>query len=486
MRVAVVGAGLAGLAAACHLRGDGHEVVLLEAADGPGGRAGLLRDGGYRFDTGPTVLTMVDLLAEPFAAVGARLEDHVRLHRLDPAYRATFADGSELRVRADPGDMAEEIARLCGGGEAAAFERFVDWLGRLYRVELDHFIARNFDSPLDLARDVGPLVALVRLGGLRRLSDQVGRFFADDRLRRLFSFQALYAGLSPFEALAIYAVIAYMDTVAGVWFPEGGLHEVAAALGRAAEGAGVAVRYGAEVVEVAPGRPVGLRLRDGDEVRVDAAVLSPDLPVAYSSLLPVRAPLRARRGRYSPSCLLWLIGARGEPPAGSEHHNIHFGAQWEGAFDDLDAGRSMRDPSLLVSVPTRTDPGLAPEGRHSLYVLEPVPNLDGRVDWSLERPRLADRLVRHLDRLGYDGEVEVCHTTDPLDWRDRGMGRGTPFALAHLFRQSGPFRPGNLDRRLPGVVFAGSGTVPGVGVPMVLLSGRLAAERVRTMEGVRR
>ncbi len=485
MHVTIVGAGLSGLATACHLVGAGHEVLVLEAGSTPGGRAGQFTDAGYTFDTGPTVLTMVDLLAEPFAAAGARLEDHVTLHRLDPAYRATFADGSELRVRAEAGAMIEEIAAVCGGAEAAAFERFVTWLGQLYKVELDHFIARNFDSPLDFAHDLGPLVTLVRLGGLRKLSSQVGRFFSDDRLRRLFSFQALYAGLSPFEALAIYAVIAYMDTVAGVWFPQGGMHQVAVGLAAAANAAGVTFRYDTEVTSVTAGHPVTLRLAgggaEGEELRTDAVVLSPDLPVAYTDLLDVQAPRAARKGRFSPSCLLWLVGMRGDAPEAAEHHNIHFGGQWKGAFADLDAGRSMRDPSLLVSVPSRTDPGLAPPGGHVLYVLEPVPNLDGTVDWSLERPRNAERLAGHLDHLGYGGEIEVCHTTDPLDWRDRGMARGTPFALAHLFRQSGPFRPNNVDRRLPGVVFTGSGTVPGVGVPMVLISGRLAAERVEEL-----
>lgn len=484
MRVIVVGAGLGGLAAACHLVGAGHEVTVLEADGAPGGRAGQLHLDGYRFDTGPTVLTMVDLLAEPFAAAGARLEDHVTLHRLDPAYRAVYADGSELSVRAQPEAMAAEIAAVCGPAEAAAFERFSVWLAELYRLELDHFIARNYDSPLDFTHQLGPLVSLVRLGGLRRLSSAVGSFFEDDRLRRLFSFQALYAGLSPFEALAVYAVIAYMDTVAGVWFPEGGMHQIALGLAAAATAAGATFRFGAEVTRVVPGAPAAVHLGDGEVVTADAVVLNPDLPVAYG-LLGRPPPLRARRGRYSPSCLLWLVGVEGDAPAAAEHHNIHFGEAWKGAFADLEAGRPMADPSVLVSVPTSTGADLAPPGRHTLYVLEPVPNLDGVVDWSLERPRLRDRLDGHLDRLGYPGTIEAYDVTDPLDWRDRHMARGTPFALAHLFRQSGPFRPGNVDARLPGVVFVGSGTVPGVGVPMVLISGRLAAERVAQVGSAR-
>jgi phytoene desaturase len=482
VRVAIVGAGLGGLSAACHLAGRGHDVVVLERAAVPGGLAGLLEEDGYRFDPGPTVLTMPGLLADTFAAAGSALDEHLTLRALDPMYRACFADGRELRVRRGREPMAEEIRAQCGAVEAAAFHRFCNWLTELYELEMPNFIARNFDSPLDLLRSPRALVRLIRSGAFRKLAPTVASYFSDPRLQRIFSFQAMYAGLSPFEALAIYGVITYMDTVEGVYFPVGGMHEVARGLTAAAEKAGAAFCFDrpvARILRAAGGSVRGVRMADGETVTADAIVCAIDLPVAYQTLLGLEPPRVARRGRYSPSCVVWLAGVRGALPSGAAHHNIHFGRSWRDGFEALlRDGRRMPDPSFLVTSPTRSDPLLAPEGRTSLFVLEPVPNLDGRVDWLAERPRLRDEIVERIGALGYPTAVEVERLTDPLDWQAEGLERGTPFALAHRFFQTGPFRPPNTDRRVPGLVFAGMGTVPGVGIPMVLVSGRLAADRV--------
>ena len=219
----VVGAGLAGLSAACHLAGSGYEVVVVERETIPGGRAGRIVRDGFTFDTGPTVMTMPGLLADVVGAAGSRLEDLLPMVRLDPAYRAAFADGSEIQVRAGHEAMHDEIRATCGPADAAAFDDFVDWLRDLYELEMPHFIDRNFDSPLDLVASPGVAARLLRMGGFRRLGPVVAERFQDERLRRLFSFQAMYAGLPPSRALAIYAVITYMDSVAGVYFPEGGM-----------------------------------------------------------------------------------------------------------------------------------------------------------------------------------------------------------------------------------------------------------------------
>lgn len=487
--VVIIGAGLGGLSTACHLAGVGHEVTVVEAGDRPGGRAGRIEREGYRFDTGPTVLTMPDLISRCFEAVGADMADFLTLHRVDPMYRACYTDGSELRVWHGREAMAEEIRQVCGPKDAASYHRFVDWLTTLYRLEMPNFIERNFDSPLDLLRPLKPGVQLLRAGGFGQLAASVGRYFDDERLRRIFSFQAMYAGLAPYQALALFAIITYMDSVNGVYVPEGGMHALPVAMASAAEKAGVSFRYGTPVerllLERGTSGPVrGVRLRGGEVIPASRVVCNVELPVAYRAFLPgLEAPRVARRGRYSPSAAVWHVGVKGDLPAGAGHHNIHFGREWRSSFQALlRDGRRMPDPSRLVTVPSVDDAGLAPEGAHTLYVLEPVPNLDGAVDWTTERARLRRDLLEAVENLGYPVDIEVEELVDPLDWEAQNLERGTPFSLSHRFLQTGPFRPANVDRRVPGLVFTGAGTVPGVGVPMVLVSGMLAAERVAAME----
>lgn len=487
-RVVVVGAGLGGLACALHLAGTGRQVTVLERADEPGGRAGRLLVDGYEFDAGPTVLTMPDLIDRTFAAVGERAADWLDLVRLDPAYRAWFPDGSQLDVIADPARMAAHVAEVCGPREADGYLRFVAYTRRLWRLQRADFIERNFDRPTDLLS--GNLARLVAAGGFGRWQARVDRFFRDPRTRRVFSFQAMYAGLAPHRALACYLVIPYLDAVCGVYFPRGGMHALPRALAAAAEKHGVEFRYGTAAVrvETRAGRAVAVRTDAGERIPADVVVLNPDLPVAYRSLLPATIPpRRLSRLRFSPSCLVLHVGSD-RAYSQIAHHNLHFGRAWTRTFDDVTRrGRLMRDPSLLVTNPTRTDASLAPPGKHVYYVLAPVPNLAaGGPDIRSWRERgladrYADELVATLESRGYVGfgsGVLQRRVTSPADWAVAGHAAGTPFAPAHVARQTGPFRPGNLHPTLSNVVFVGSGTQPGVGVPMVLISGKLAAERV--------
>ena len=480
--VVVIGGGLGGLSAALHLLGSGRSVTVIEQASEPGGRAGILRQAGYQFDTGPTVLTMPELIDEALACVGEQLSDRVELMPLRPAYRANFADGSIIDVHSDPERMADEIARVASPKEAAGYRELVVFLRRLYQVEMSNFIDRNLDSPLHLFGRAG--LRLLAMGGLRRMAPKIGQYLQDDRLRRIFSFQAMYAGLAPQDALAIYSVISYMDTVAGVYFPRGGMHAVPQALANAATEHGATIRYEtrADSIEVVNGRAQAVRTCNGERIAADVVVVNADLPMAYQELLPHRyRPRRLGRLRYSPSCFLLHAGSPVSYPH-LAHHNIFFGQAWRETFREIiERGQLMSDPSFLVSNPSQTDPALAPPGRHTYYVLFPTPNALAPVDWSLTAPRYRDEIVQALQHRGladFGSQIVAEATVTPADWQAQGLAAGAPFAAAHTFRQSGPFRFPTLDRAIENLVWCGSNVQPGVGIPMVLLSGKLAAARI--------
>lgn len=507
-RVVVVGAGLSGLAAALYLTGAGRQVTLLERADHPGGRVGRYRGPDYEIDSGATVLTLPELITDALAAVGRDPESvtpPLRIHRLAPSYHARYADGSTLRVFADPEEMAAEVTAVCGAAEADRYRRLREWLARIYAAEFTEFMDTNFDSPLDMVRLPGKraaLAALVRLGGFGRLGSRVGRMLRDPRLARLFTFQALYAGMPPAEALAVYGAIPHMDTSLGVYFPEGGMRAIASAMADAFTSAGGTLMLGTAVTGInyedsagtggamsGTGRRArAVRTADGQTIDCDAVVVTADIGSIERFGLPRRRGLRA-----APSAVV----AHGTIPARiaetwpiQAHHTIDFGHAWNRTFAEITArrgrGRLMSDPSLLLTRPARTDPGLyidRADGRHEPFsLLAPCPNLDAApLNWDRLGPAYLRELLELLERRGYHGiaaHFTVDHLDTPYTWREQGMLAGTPFSAAHVFRQTGPFRPRNFPHASDNVVIAGCGTTPGVGVPTTLLSGKLAANRV--------
>ncbi|NKY86289.1 phytoene desaturase family protein [Nocardia veterana] len=493
-RIVVVGAGLSGLAAALHLVGAGRTVTLLERADHPGGRVGRYRGPDYEIDSGATILTLPNLIDRTLAAVGSSTAEHnLVIHRVDPGYRARFADGSVIGVYSDPERMAAELRRTCGDDTARRYLDLRGWLARIYDAAYDQFMDTNFDSPLDMVRIPAKRAALwelVRLGAFGRLGPRVQRILGAEQPARLFTFQALYAGTAPDQALAVYGAIPHMDTSLGVYFPVGGMRAITAALAAAFTGAGGRLELNCEVtgIEYAAGRARRVRTADGRGVDCDAVVLTADLGSLDRFGIRRRRPLRA-----APSAVV----AHGTVPARiaaqwplQAHHTIDFGRQWTRTFTEIAAGRGrgrlMSDPSLLLTRPALTDPGqfiARATGRHEpLSLLAPCPNLDAApLDWARLGPAYLRELLDVLEERGYRGIADhftVDHLDTPQTWSDRGMIAGTPFSAAHLFRQTGPFRTRNLVRTAANVVLAGCGTTPGVGVPTALLSGKLAAERI--------
>lgn len=486
----VIGAGIGGLATAIRLQRAGVQVDLFEAKSGPGGRAYQIKSPqGHVFDTGPTLLLMLDPLRELFADAGRRLEDYLDVRLVDPSYRVHFADGTEFDSSVNLPTMIREIKTKIGEEEAENYFSFFNYLASLYRETVPKFVTRNFDRLGDF---ISPrnLNVLARYRMLEKLYTRVSRHFKDDRLRMLFSFQSMYLGISPFDAPSVYAVVTYMESGEGIWFPMGGLHAVPQALAKLATELGVRVHYDTPVerVLVENGRAAGVRLKNGAEVQAGAVVANADLPFVYKNLVapadrPSWTDAKVDGLAYSSSTYMLYLGVKKQYEK-LLHHNVFFGAGYRNALDDIFRNGKVPAPedlALYVNVPNRTDPSLAPEGEDAVYVLVPVPHNGAGIDWSVQGPALRAEVFRRLKEKGFDLEPHLTfeQALTPDDWEnDFSLAKGAAFGLSHNFFQSAYFRPKNKSEDIDGLYFAGASTTPGNGIPMVIISGKLAAERV--------
>lgn len=464
-RVVIIGAGLGGLACALHLAAAGRQVVILESTGRPGGLAGRLSIGGFEFDTGPSAVAAPEVLAETFAAVGEELRDWLDLVPLDPTVRAHFPDGSVLDVIPDRDRMADQVRQVCGPGEARAYLHFTAYAENVWRTLRKRLHERSPGSPADLLRPALLGEALrVATGSVRHgLEQRIGQFFTDPRCRRLFAVQSLLAGVAPHQAPALFAALPFLDPTGKVYFPRGGMHAMPAALAGAAQKHGVTIRYdtAAARVETYAGRARAVHTVEGERIPADVVVLP---PVLDETPRPAARP--------TSSCVLVHLGSR-QRYGRIAHHNLHFGRSWREPLADVSRHRRpMRDPVLLVANPTRTDPTLAPADREIYQIMVPAPPATDEASAARWRGGLAQRyageLIATLEARGYwdlGQHIDLAHVVTPADW---AAPERRPLRRPATTR---PRRPAN-------VVLVGSGTRPGVGVPMVLMSGRQAAARI--------
>lgn len=351
------------------------------------------------------------------------------------------------------------------------------------------FVTRNFDRLGDF---ISPrnLNVLARYRMLEKLYTRVSRHFKDDRLRMLFSFQSMYLGISPFDAPSVYSVVTYMESGEGIWFPMGGLYAVPQALAKLATELGVNIRYDAPVerILIEGGRTTGVRLASGEVIGATNVVANADLPFVYKQLIdeadrPSWSDEKLDALEYSSSTYMLYLGVNKQYPE-LLHHNVFFGRGYRAALDAIfKQGKvpEAEDLALYVNVPNRTDPSLAPAGEDAVYVLVPVPHNGAAIDWAVKGPELRAHVLRRLKAKGFDLEPHITYekAVTPADWeRGFSLAKGAAFGLSHTFFQSAYFRPKNKSEDIEGLYFAGASTTPGNGIPMVIISGKLAAERV--------
>ncbi len=477
-RAVVIGAGLGGLAVAIRLLAAGMEVQVVEAQPTPGGRAGRISELGHTFDTGPSLLTLPGLLEELFELGGASLASELTLRRLEPFYRIHWrGQGRTFDFSADREVLAQQIAKF-SEEDARRLPAFLEASRRVYQ---DGILAAGA-RPFLRRRDLAPLVPyMLRLGAVRSVEHFVGRFFREPHVRQAFAFHPLFVGGDPFRVPAVYAALAYLQIDRGVWYVEGGMHQLVLALVRAVERQG-AVRLGDRVsrIETVGGRVRGVVTAGGEFLPAEVVVSNADVVATSRELLGRRELVPSR---LSMSCYLLHLGLATRFPQ-LPHHTLLVGEDYRGFVGDVTRrGRLGRSPSLYLHSPTASDPRMAPPGGDSLTVLLPVPNLSSRqVEWARDGEQVRESVLTALEApsgLGLGGlreRIRMEREWTPLDFQQSvGAVEGNAFGPEPVLLQSASFRQPNRDRRIEGLYYVGAGTHPGAGIPGVLMGAAITA-----------
>lgn len=480
--IVVVGAGLGGLSAAIHLAAAGREVVILERNPYVGGKMAEWRQGGYRWDLGPSLITMPFVFEELFAVAGRQRSDYLTFHPVEPATRCFFPDGTVLDLNRDLPRLVAQLATL-GAGEVEGYLKFLAYAARLYRITAPLFL---FEEPPHWGSlRKASLSDLLGFDGWRTMAQAIRSYVRSPYLRQILEMFATYVGASPYRAPAAYNVIAHVELNQGVWYPQGGVYRIAEALSRLATELGVDLRLGqaVEAIEVQGGAVSAVRLENGERLPASAVVANLDPLTVYERLLPllpavVRRLASWRKAEPSLSALVVLLGVRGEHPT-LTHHNEFFSSDYPKEFHEIfSLGIPPSEPTIYLSVTSKATPGDAPPGCENWFLQINVPALSPRWDWSQQGEAYIERLLERLAHFGYDvrNQLEVCRVLTPQDWESlTGARRGALYGFAANHRLAAFRRPHNRSAEVRGLYFAGGTVHPGGGVPLVILSGKIAS-----------
>jgi phytoene desaturase len=483
--VLVIGAGIGGVTAATHLAKAGLHVTVVEKNGQPGGRCGRLVRDGHWFDTGPTLLVMRPLYEAEFRALGTSLPERLELRQVDPTYRLVFDDGSQLALTSDMASMRQQLEAI-EPGSFNGLQRYLQEGGRHYRLVLDNLVNRDFRRASDFFRvqDVGLLFRLKPFVNHHR---NMAAYFAASRLKSAFTFQDLYVGLSPFEAPATFSMLPYTEVAHGVWYPSGGMYSIVETLVDLARDAGVQFRFGSAVsrINTSGKRARGVSLADGSEIEADVVLANADLPYVYQHLLPdTRLAKTMARKQFSCSAVSFLWGVDRTYDALGPH-TLFLADDYRANFTSIVRDLSLpTNPSLYVHAPARLDPSMAPPGQDTVTAIVPVGHLseDGTQDWEKARDRAREHVFRRLRALGItdiEAHIKFEESYTPVSWAERhNLAKGSTHGLSHKLSQMAYFRPSNRHRRYRNLYFVGASTHPGTGVPITMVSGRLAARRI--------
>ncbi|MFD2628524.1 phytoene desaturase family protein [Oceanobacillus kapialis] len=491
-RVIVIGAGVAGLASAIRLQHAGYQVALYEKEAIPGGKMHKIEKDGYQFDLGPSIVMMPELYREVFELTGRDPEDYIPMERLDPMYSVFFGDNADERY-----DISSDLIELMQTLEEISDEDadgFLTYLQKIYErflVAKKHFIQRPFRKATDFYNPFMLRQAL-KLKTFDSADRFIGKYIKNERLKQMISFQTLYIGVSPFNGPSLYTMIPMIEMLYGVWFIKGGMHTMATAMERLFLELGGSVHYNSAVDEVIIEDKVAKGIRLGNQVIYsDFVMCNADFPYAMKYLIQdpqakgKYTDKKIDSMKYSCSCFIMYLGMDRKYKTIDQVHNFMFSEGFAENLNGIFEGKLLEDPSFYVYIGSKLDPTLAPEGKDGLYILVPVSDLStSEYEWNDEtiayyRKKVLDRLKK-LD--GFERiEEEIVSETymTPPDFATKfNAYNGACFGLQPNLAQSNHMRPQSKAKDCENLYFTGSSTHPGAGVPIVLLSAKIATEEL--------
>lgn len=480
-KIIIIGAGLGGLSAAIRLAVSGFSVVILEKNANAGGKVNLVEADGYKFDTGASLLTMPHVLREVFEFAGRRLEDYLDIEPVEPICRYFWSDGTRFDASQDLQKTEREIEKLAPR-DVANFQKYLADARRKYEIAGKTFLAHALN---DLPRLLRPkfFKDLFAISTLKTLDEHNQKYFSSAKLRQLFNRFATYNGSSPFRIPATFALIPYVEFGLGAWYPRGGMYEIPKALEKLARDAGVGFRFDSEIekILVEGKKASGVKLKSGEELKSDLVVANSDAVETYRNLLPFENKKIESREPSSSGFVL-LLGVKKRFPR-LAHHNIFFSDDYKAEFDAIfKEKRPAQNPTIYVCASSRTDATQAPEGCENLFVLINAPYTSGATSWEREKHGYRDLIIKKLEDFGLkdlESSIEFEQIITPEDFEEKyRANRGSIYGVSSNGIFSAFLRVPNKSKDIENLYFAGGATHPGGGIPLVLLSGKMAAEMI--------
>ncbi|KAM0789932.1 hypothetical protein ACM66B_006772 [Microbotryomycetes sp. NB124-2] len=489
----VVGAGAGGVSAACRLSHAGFDVTVIEQHAQVGGRCSLMHtDKGYRFDVGPSLLLLPRLFEQAFEDVGTSMQQEgIELVRCDPNYNVYFGDQEHIQLSSDLTTMKKEVERFEG---EQGFARYLEFLREAhvhYELSYVHVLHKNFTSLLSMLRPA-LLKDLLTLHPFESIYSRASRYFKTDRLRRAFTFAAMYLGMSPYDALATYSLLQYTEFAEGIWYPLGGFQTVLAKLAEVAQRKGAKFRMSTSVERILlseDGRTAkGVVLDNGEELTADVVVINVDLIWSLNNLFQPTAyakKLADKPVSCSSVSFYWSMD-KIIPELGS--HTIFLADEYRESFDSIFREHSIpKEPSFYVNKPTHVDPTAAPDGKDAVIVLVPVGHISDKLpsssNWDAivksARQMVIERISKQLNLVDFESRIIDEQINTPITWRDTyNLHRGSILGLSHSFFNVLAFRPKTRHPSVKRAYFVGASTHPGTGVPICLAGGRITTEQI--------